>query len=163
MLKITKKRVIGALTVVVVLAVASGAFAYFTSSGSGTGNATVGSASTYTVTVGAPTGGNLYPGSGTDTVSIDVHNNNSGHQQVSAVAASLTANSNGDVLNTSSGQTATGCKAAWFTVTPSQTGLPADVAGNGDYTTSATITMQDVNTNQNACQGVSPQLTVSAS
>jgi hypothetical protein len=162
MRRFTKKRVIGALSLIAVLALAGGAFAYFTSTGTGTGNATVGSSSTYTVTVGAPTGGTLYPGSGTDTVSIDVHNNSSGNQQVSNVAASLTANGSGDVYNANTSAYATGCKASWFTVTPSETGLPADLNGGGDYTTSATISMQDSNTNQNACQGVAPQVTVSA-
>ena len=64
MRRFTKTRVIAALSVIGVLALAGGAFAYFTSTGTGTGNATVGSSSTYTVTVGAPTGGSLYPGSG---------------------------------------------------------------------------------------------------
>ena len=82
---------------------------------------------------------------------------------MSNVAAAMTANTSGDVYNTNTSSYATGCKASWFTVTPSETGLPDDLAGGADYTTTATITMQDSNTNQNACQGVAPQVTVNAS
>lgn len=163
MRRFTKKRAVAALCLIALLAVAGGAYAYFTSTGTGTGNATVGSSSPFTVTTGGPTGGPLYPGSGTETITIDVHNASSGNQNVSSVAASLTQDSNGDVYDTNTSTYVTGCQASWFTVTPSQTGLPDDVAGGGDYNGSATITMQDVNSSQDACQGVAPQVTVNAS
>jgi hypothetical protein len=157
------KRALGVLGVMAALAIASAAFAYFTSEGSGTGNGAVGSSSNYAVTVDAATSGSLYPGSGVDTLAYHVKNESTGHQQVSSITAALTVNGEGDVFDTIAKASATGCKASWFTVVNSPGTLPDDLAGGATHDGSATVALKDEETNQNACQGVDPQLTVNAS
>jgi hypothetical protein len=159
----TKKRTI-ALVVVGSLVVAGGAVAYFTSTGSGTGNATVGSASNWVVTTSAPTGGALYPGTGSDVVAYNVQNASTGYQNLAGTTAALTTDTAGGVYDTTSKAFVDGCQASWFTVVNSDTGTPVDLAGGTSYTAGyATITMQDSGTNQNPCQGLTPQVTINAS
>lgn len=157
-----QKRIAAALGVLVALAMAVGAYAYFTSSGSGSGNATVGSSSNYTVTVDAATGGPLYPGSGTTNLAYHVKNAGQGQQQVSSITAALKANVAGDVYNTTTSAYVDGCKAYWFTVTNHPGTLPDNLAANANHNGDADLVLTDSNTNQDVCQGVKPQLTVSA-
>lgn len=159
---LSRKRVLGVLGVVAALAVAGASFAYFTDEGSGTGNATVGSSTKYAVTVDAATGGALYPGAGTDTLKYHVNNKGSGHQQLSSIGAALTEDASGNVYDTTAKAFASGCKASWFKVVNSPGTLPDDLAAGATHDGSATIELNDEEENQNACQGVTPQLTVSA-
>jgi hypothetical protein len=138
------------------------AFAYFTSTGSGTGNATVGSASNWTVTAAAPTGGALLPGSGTDTVTYTVKNVSSGHQGFNTTTAALTTDTNGGVYDTVQGKFVDSCLASWFTVSNTPPAA-ADLAGGASVNGSLTIVLNDAAVNQNACQGLSPQVTINAS
>ena len=138
------------------------AFAYFTSTGSGTGNGTVGSASNWTVTAAAPTGGPLLPGSGTQTVTYTVKNVSAGHQEFNTTTAALTTDANGGVYDTVQAKFVDTCLASWFTVTNTPP-AGADLANNGTVSGSLTITMTDAAANQNACQGLSPQVTINAS
>src|SRR3954451_25059566 len=153
-----RKRVAVSLGVVVAVAAAVGAFAYFTSSGSGTGNASVGSSSNYLVTVDAATGGPLYPGAGTTNLAYHVKNVGGGNQQVSSITAALTSNGSGDVYNTTTSTYAAGCQAAWFTVTNHPATLPDNLAANATHNGSADVVLNDSGGDQNACQGVTPQL-----
>lgn len=157
-----KKRVVAGLGAVACLALAAGAFAYFTSTGSGTGNATVGSSSNYAVTVDPATGGPLYPGSGTTNLAYHVKNVSTGHQNVSSITAALTTDTAGGVYNTSSSAFVDGCQASWFTVTNNAGVLPDNLAGGATHSGSADVVLNDSGTNQNPCQGVTPQLTVNA-
>jgi len=155
-----KKRVLVGLTVAM-MAVAGVAFAYFSSTGSGTGSATVGTAAAWEVTVAAPTGGPLFPGSGTDTLVYYVKNNSAGPLTLNTVTAKLR-ESGGLVY--SGGNPAAGCYASWFTVGNSHGALPYSVAGSTYIEGSATVALNEVATeNQNACQGVAPEVTVEAS
>jgi hypothetical protein len=160
-----RKRVLAGLGVVAMLVVAGSAFAYFTSTGSGTGSATVGSASNWTVTPATATGGPLYPGSGSMVIDYTVTNASSGHQDLTATSSTV-ASSGGNV--TQAGVPVTGCLAAWFTATntpPTTPGaLPQDLAGGASETGGyVTVTMTDAAANQNVCQGVKPDITISAS
>jgi hypothetical protein len=156
----TKGRIV-ALSVVAVLAVAGVAYAYFTSTGTGTGNATVGTSTAFTVAVAAPTGGLLYPGSGTDTLSYTVHNPGAGAENLSATTA-VVASSGGNI--TQSGTPVVGCLSAWFTATNTAPTLPQDLAGGGTSTAgSVAVTMSDSGTSQNPCENATPDITVSAS
>jgi hypothetical protein len=158
-----KKRVFVGATVAT-LALAGGAFAYFTSSGTGTGYATVGTPATWEVTVAAPTGGPLYPGAGIETVGYTVTNNSGGNQLLSTTTVALTQGGGGEVLNVSSGKYVPGCKASWFILSPSSPNLPDNLASKAAYTEgSVTIELKNEPESQNACQGVAPQVTVSAS
>jgi hypothetical protein len=158
---LSRRRVLGVIGVLAALAVAGASLAYFTDEGSGTGNATVGSSTKYLVTVDAATGGALYPGAGTDTLEYHVKNEGSGHQQLSSITAALTEES-GNVYDTTAKAFASGCKASWFKVVNSPGTLPDDLAGGATHSGSATVELKNEAENQNACQGVTPQLTVSA-
>jgi hypothetical protein len=138
------------------------AFAYFTSTGAGTGNATVGSASHWTVAAAAPTGPALLPGFGTDTVTYTVTNPSSGHQGFNTTTAALTTDANGGVYDTVNHQYVDGCLATWFTVVNTAPAA-ADVPGGNSVSGSLTISLNNVNSAQDACQGLNPQVTISAS
>jgi hypothetical protein len=156
------KRAMAALTVVGVLVVAGAALAYFSSTGSGTGSATVGSSTAFTVAVSPATGGPLYPGSGTQNLAYTVNNPSSGAQNLSATTASV-ASSGANI--TSGGVAVPGCLAADFTATnTAPTPLPQNLAGGATSTGgSVAVTMTNTAANQDACQGKTPDITVSAS
>jgi hypothetical protein len=166
-----KKRVVVVGAVVAALAVAGGAYAYFTG-GSSSVNAsgTVGSSTTWAVTSGSATWSGsltaLYPGASSDTelLPFTVTNNGNGHQAVTSITAALMTKTNGDA-ETSSGNDITGCLASWFTATvdSGNASLPANLAPGGTYTGKVDLTMQDSGTNQNACQGAVPAVTITAS
>jgi hypothetical protein len=160
MLHFTKKRaVIGAA--IATLAMGAVAFAFFTSTGAGTGNATVGQASAFTVDTAAPTG-TLYPGAGTSTFGYTITNPSPGHQNVSSVVATVATSG----LNVVTGPTNTpvsGCLASWFHATANPGALPADLAGGDTKPGTVDVTMDNVNTSQDACQNVTPNITVSVS
>lgn len=159
---LSRKRVLGVIGLAAILTVASASFAYFTDEGSGTGNGTVGSSTKYAVTVDAATGGSLYPGAGVDTLEYHVKNEGSGHQQLSSITATLTKDEGGNVYNTTTKAFATGCKSSWFTVVNSPGTLPDDLAGGATHSGSATVELKNEAESQNACQSVTPQLTVTA-
>jgi hypothetical protein len=156
------RRVTATLGALVAIAVAVGAYAYFTSSGSGSGNATVGSSSNYTVTVDTATGGPLYPDAGTTNLAYHVKNVGGGQQQVSSITAALTTNAAGGVFNTATSAFVDGCKASWFTVTNHAGTLPDNLAANATHDGNADLVLNDSGTNQDPCQGVTPQLAVNA-
>jgi hypothetical protein len=159
MFKFTKKRLIATVTVIGALVVAAGAFAYFTASGSGTGQATVGSSSPWGVSFGTTTG-TMYPGAGTATVPYTITNAGNGNQKLATTTAVVAADGSGNV--TSHGTSVSGCLATWFTaVNTAPTAV--DLAAGGHTTGSVAVTMADASVSQNACQGVTPDVTVSAS
>jgi hypothetical protein len=153
--------VVGTMVAIIVVS-ASAAFAYFTSTGSGTGSASVGSAGNWTVTVKSDATGKLLPGSGTENVGYTITNPNKGAQSFTTVTATVNADNNGDVTDTTTGASAAGCKAAWFTADAGVTSPPAgtSIPKNGTATGSVTVTMTDEPTNQDACENVDPQITV---
>jgi hypothetical protein len=159
--KIGKKRGVAALSVIAVLALAGGAFAYFTSSGGGTGSATVGTATNFTVTAQAASG-SMYPGGGSSTFSYVVNNPGTGAENLTGTTATV-ASSGGNIVD--NGTAVSGCSASWFTASnTAPAGLPQDLAGGTSSTSgSVTVTMSDSGTNQDACKGHSPQITISAS
>ena len=153
-----RKRWLVAASVVASLVVAGVALAYFTSTGSGTGTASVGSPSNWTVTPATATGGPLYPGSGSESIPYTVTNPSPGQQQLANTEAFVTS-SNGNV--TQGGTPVAGCLASWFTaVDSSPASLPSDLASGGTASGSVSLTMQDVASSQNACQGVSPDVSI---
>jgi hypothetical protein len=148
-----KRRIVLGLATTCVLALAAGAYAYFTSTGSGTVTATVGSSSA--VTLKGTVTGNLYPGS-SSPVSLTVDNPSSGSQRVGTVSLEkITA----DAGHASCSVVITGGNPD-FTM--------ADVVvnktfgpGNGQAVTpSGSLTMNDTNVSQNACQGATLTLTL---
>jgi hypothetical protein len=158
---------IALLATIAVAALASGAYAYFTSTGSGTGSVSVGHSSAFSITNQSTSGGDLLPGSGTDTVTWTVHNASSGNQQLSSTTAVVADDGSGNVLDANNADApVVGCLASWFSVSQTTTGLgsPVDLAGNADFTTgSATVSLTDASANQDPCQGVAPVINISAS
>lgn len=159
MFKFTKKKIIAVISVIAVFAVGTAAFAYFTSTGSGTGQAAVGSSTHWTVALSASTG-TMYPGSGSSVIPYTVTNAGTGNQYLTTTAASVNADTNGNV--TSHGTSVSGCLATWFTATNTAP-TAADLAGGAHTTGSVSVAMSDANANQNACEGVTPDVTVNAS
>jgi hypothetical protein len=171
MFKITKKRAITALSLIAVLALAGGAFAYFTSTGTGTGSGTVGAASNWGVAT-STSGGPLSPGvSGTDqTVQVTVTNNGSGKQQLNAFTISV-AKSDGSAWTSSTTNypTENACSANDFALGGQSTSGSYTVSGIGDdlapgatYTTTVNLHMLDTGVAQDNCQGVTVPLYLSA-
>jgi hypothetical protein len=157
--QLPKKRAVAVVALVVVLATAGLAVAYFTSSGSGTGSVTAGTASTLTVTFGT-TAGTMYPGAGTSTLPYTVTNPSAGHQNLAATTAIVVADASGNIKD--AGAVVATCKSAWFTATNTSP-APIDLAGGATATGSVAVTMANDASNQNACQGHHPDITVNAS
>ena len=158
------KRGLLALGVVVALATAGSAIAYFTASGSGTGSATVGASTA--LTIHATSASTLYPGT-SSTVSFTVDNPSPGHQQVGTIhLATVKACPAGDSWTGSacsnSGTEITTCESVETGASDTNTAnfwMPDVVAnqnlasGNGQaITATGTLTMNNLSSSQNACQ-----------
>jgi hypothetical protein len=164
MFHLTKKRAV-AMAVVGSLALSAGAYAYFTSTGTGSGSATVGQSAPFTVSTAAPTGGPLTPGGPFETVAYTVTNGSSGDQLLTNITVSV-ANPDG-----SEWIAVPGCSKNDFSVNGAADGatyLDTENAGNtpAGAIRNNTVTIQMVNDplrSQNACQGVSVPLYLSAS
>jgi hypothetical protein len=157
----TKKIIAAGATVALTLGIAGTAFAYFTSTGNGTGSATVGSAGAWTVVAGTATG-TMYPGAGTSIVPFTVTNAGSGAQAYTTLTPGV-ASSGGNI--TQGGTPVTGCLSTWFVPvlgTPS-VAAGVSIAGGGNFTVSVSVTMTDSLTNQNVCQGKTPDITLGVS
>jgi hypothetical protein len=135
----TKRKIAAAgLTAAIVLGTGGVAAAYFTSTGSGNGSATVGTASPWSVTVDAATGGPLLPGSGTESMGYSISHLGGGVQKLNSATASINA-----------ATLPAGCEASWFTASAGTPTANLD----GSYSGTVTVTMSNVDANQNACQG----------
>src|SRR5205814_7493904 len=129
-----KKR---ALVVIASLVAAGGvgsvAFGYWTQSGAGTGSATTGTTST-ALQVSQATASGVMPGVPV-ALSGTIANSNSATVRVSGLTGVVSVTS-----------PATGCNAAWFSVTGTPTfngaSAPADIAGNTTTTTWAGLQVQ---------------------
>ena len=156
----TRRRIIiVGLASAAVLGTGSAAFAYFTSTGSGTGNASVGSASTWTVTQTSTTG-TIFPGSGSSTLTFSVKNNGTGAQAFNTVTPAIANDGSGNIEV--GGNPVVGCLATWFP-TPTIVSEPAantSIAAGGNATVQLSVSMTDSGTNQDKCQGATPQVTL---
>lgn len=159
----TRKRFLGALTVVAVLAAAGAAIAYFTSTGTGTGSASVGTASNWGVTSNTA-GGPMYPGANStdQTATIKVTNNGTGSQQLNSFTISV-ANSDGSpwASSTTNFPSEGACSANDFALggqagTGSYTvsGIADDLAPGQSYTKTVNLHMLDTGVAQDNCQGL---------
>jgi hypothetical protein len=155
--KFTRKRVLTALGVVGIVAVAGVAFAFWTTSGSGTGTATAGSDAGVTVS-GDPSNG-IHPG-GSVPVTTTVTNSSSTQKQYVAnlhVTISIDPTHAGD-----------GCLASWFTYkadsegsgdsNPHAVALNTELAASGTTSIDGHVFMSDPSTNQDACKGATINL-----
>jgi hypothetical protein len=169
---VARRRAVVALSIVAILAVAAAAIAYFTSTGSGTGSGAVGSATNYTVTPNAFTGGPLFPGNGTEASTGIVTNSGSGTQHLNTLTATIAAPT--VAAGAPTGDPAHPCSAADFTLSSTtwavdgtgQTAtlsVGADLAPNGIYSWSGlNISMVNAAYNQDNCQGATARITFTA-
>jgi hypothetical protein len=147
------KRARAGLGLLVLLAFAGGAIAYFTTTGSGSGNAQVGTSSALTIsaTITPPAGG-VVPGGSPASVQFAVSNPSSGNQYVGAVslsgvkAYSDSAHTN-DITGTGSGQ----CDTSQFTM--ASVSENQDVpSGSTTLSTNGSLVFHDSGSNQDACK-----------
>jgi hypothetical protein len=160
----TRRRiVIVSAAAVAVLAGGGAAYAYFTASGSGTGSATVGSTGSWTVTQ-STSSGTIYPGSGSSVITFNVKNAGTGDQQYSTATPTVNSSSSGGYI-TQGGSPVTGCKASWFSASvTNDPDVNTNVAGGNTVQVQVTATMPtDSTDNQDACEGATPDVTLSIS
>jgi hypothetical protein len=152
--KITKKRVLTALSVVGVLAIAAISYAYWTAGGSGDGTATAGSTEGITVHQTSVLDA-MYPGDSAQTLSGDFTNTNDSPAYVATVTASI------DSVEKAAGAPAGTCDASDFTLTDEVMTVDAQVP-SGTHTGSwsgATIQFNNkTDANQDACKGATVNL-----
>ncbi len=160
MLRIWKrKRLLVSVAAAGAISITAGALAYFTGqSSTATGSASVGSNSAWVVTV-TSTSGTIYPGTGSTTINYSVKNGGSGYQDLSNTTAAMIADGSGNVEQ--SGVSKSGCLASWFTANNTSPAA-TDLAAGASTTGNVSVTMSDSGTNQNSCQGVSPDVKVTA-
>jgi hypothetical protein len=152
MLKTRRSRII-ALSLIALLAVGSGAYAFWTAGGSGSGSATAGDSDALTVNQ-TTTLDAMYPGDSAQTISGTFDNLNEGPIRVNTVTASISA------VTKAVGATAGTCDATDFTLANAAMTVNAEVAAGEDVGawTGATIQFNNKATNQDACKGATVSL-----
>ena len=112
----------------------------------------------WTVSVSSDTSGSLYPGIGSETLTYSVTNSGGGNQELNSV--------NFSVANSGQGGA---CLGSWFTVTDNGStngvvpaGANSDLAPGHSDNGTVTLSLRDVATSQDACEGASPQVTLTA-
>ena len=108
----------------------------------------------------------LYPGVRGDTelLAFTVTNAGQARQRLSRVLASVPATSGGDA-RTAAGGDIRGCRATWFAVVVDRADRtpPVQLAPGASYRVRVELTMRDSGTNQNACRGAAPAVSLAAS
>ncbi|WP_436498604.1 hypothetical protein [Actinokineospora sp. HUAS TT18] len=153
---VTRRTTVIIATVATVVVGGGIAYAYWSSTGYGSGSATTGTSSAFVVSSSPPTGAALTPGGPTQTMSFTVTNPSSGSQTLANVAISV-ANTDGTAWTA-----VEGCSALDYAV-----GVPTiaygPIAPSGMVTGTVTIGMNNLDSNQDACQGITAPLYIVAS
>jgi hypothetical protein len=144
---------------VTALAVSTSAFAV----GGGSGS----SAASWGVSLGPGTWSGkltaLYPGVRGDAERFAFTVSNAGHarQRLTRVVATVPATRGGDA-RTAGGADIRGCRVKWFTVVVDRADrpLPTRLAPGAYYRGKVELTMRDSGTNQDACRGAAPGVTI---
>jgi hypothetical protein len=162
----SKKVVAIGLAAGITLGLGGAAFAYFTAPGTGTAAAAVGDTGTWGIVQNNQATGLMYPGAGSSTITYTITNLGSGNQALESndLAASVYSEPNsGDVE--SNGSDVAGCLAIWFTpvVGTPTTAYGTSIAPNTKESVDVTVTMKDAGVSQDACEGVSPMVSLAAS
>jgi len=107
----------------------------------------------------------LYPGARADAelLSFTVTNASQARHRLGRIVASLPATRGGDA-ETAGGGDIRGCRASWFAVVVDSANrdLPVQLAPGATYRGRVQLTMRNSGTNQNACRGAAPAVSVSA-
>ena len=148
------KKVLVPFIVVLALAFAGGAIAFWTSTGTGSGTATVGTTSNLTITPVTFTG-TLYPGGTAATSSIKINNPGASAVQVSNLVLDNAFPATGNqALSGIGGLPASGCPAADFTFNANMATPVTVNAGSSATVTTGTLSMANTAVNQDACKGL---------
>jgi hypothetical protein len=148
---VLSKKSVAAATAALVLAGGGAAYAYWTTTGSGTGTATAGAVTAVTVNQTSSVTG-LYPGGPAVALSGTFDNPNSGKVFIASVNATVTGTSN------------PGCTAADFEIGGSAPVGTEINPGTGVGSWSGlTLRLVDSTANQDACKGVTVNLSYTAS
>src|SRR5215210_2099501 len=152
MSKVTTRRGL-VLGVVIALAVAGAAIAYWTAGGSGTGSGSAAGAQSALTANQTTSLTAMYPGDTAQTISGTIDNPNSGPTYVSTVTASIAS-----VYK--AGAPAVGCDYTDFSLTSPVMTVNAQVATGpaGGLFTGASIKFNNKASNQDACKGVTVNL-----
>ncbi len=156
--KFTKKRVLTALGVLGVLAIASVAFAFWTTSGSGSGSATAGTDAGVSVS-GDPSDG-IYPGSSVAVTTTVTNDSSTQSQYVTNLHVAISIDE---------AHATAGCEASWFTYkadseasgadsNPHTVALDTELAASDSTTVDGHVFMANPDTNQDACKGATIDL-----
>lgn len=174
MIRRFKKKRSLTLAALLLLLLSSGAVAYFTATGAGSGSATVGASSPLVLSASL-SGGSLYPGT-SDTVTFTATNSSAGHEYVQTVSlagikactgagsswnTATSSCSNGGTEATTcedyeTGASDTTTKDFWMPTVTENQDIPN---GSTALTTTGTLKMNDLSSNQNACQNANLYLT----
>jgi hypothetical protein len=127
----------------VTLGLGGAAFAYFTSTGTGTGTGTVNSTSVWTLSAATVT--NIGPGNGAQNIVGTASNAAGQNEYIGTVTPTVTSTSNN-----------VGCPGTDFVLTPGV--INHDEASGATGLNFGTIALPDVNASQDACQGVTVNL-----
>jgi hypothetical protein len=146
MFRITRNRVVAAVSAIVVLAVAVGAYAYFSTGGSGTATATVGTSSS--LTIKGTVAGALVPGV-SQTVTFTIDNPSTAAQRVTTITL---AEVKPDAGHSTCSTAITGEKPD-FTMPAVAVNKTFGQGNNQAVTPTGTVTMNDTGISQDACQG----------
>jgi hypothetical protein len=143
-----KKAVVVGIAAGLTLGISGVALAYFTSTGNNTGDASVGSATSWGVSVSSDATNALFPGVGSETLNYTITNNGTGNQELNAVDVSV---GNSGIANA--------CLGSWFTATdngatPTPGSVAADLAPGHSASGTITVSLNDSGTPQDACQGL---------
>lgn len=140
------------------------AMAYFALS-QGVSHVNVAAPPNFMISIAQPTGTPLSPGNGTETVLFSVINQQPTAQTINTATYALTTDSAGGIYDTATNAFNDNCLASWFDITGTLGAgvtLPLTVPGNDPiYSGSITVTMPaNATTDQTACEGTSPQVSV---
>lgn len=152
------KRIVIATTALVAIG-GGAAVAYWTAAGQGAAvTDATGTSAAFVVTAANNQAGALTPGGPVETVNFTVSHTGTGTQRLTSVVASV-ANPDGSTWTA-----VPGCSAADFTVgTPSIAGGPGDIPKDGSKNGTVTLTMKNLDSDQNACKSVTVPLYFTAS
>jgi hypothetical protein len=107
----------------------------------------------------------LYPGVRGDSELLGFTVTNAGHtrRRLTRVRASVAAAAGGDA-QTAAGGDIRGCRANWFTVVVDRADrpLPVELLLGASYGGKVELAMRDSGTNQDACRGTAPAVSIAA-
>lgn len=146
---------------IVPLLIGGAAFAYFDLN-QATSHVSVAATPSFTINISQPTGDDLSPGSGSQTVTFQAVNQLNKPQTINSITYAVTTDLAGGTFDTSTGAFNDQCLVAWFSIVGSPSVPPPTVVSpNGTLSGTVVVSMPENDvTDQDACEGTSPQISV---